>query len=120
MRLLQSPSSDNFQSFVSATRAAVIHFDAEWDIAPKAALRGKMQEAEAALSEVVNFGEIDCDRNPDLARAIPVLNVPLVAYYLDGKLVAALIGARQNVLARLRRVLRGEPIHYKDGTDEPF
>ena len=39
-----------------------------------------------------------------------------VAYYLDGKLVAALIGTGQNVLGRLERVLRGEPIGYKDGT----
>jgi hypothetical protein len=43
-------------------------------------------------------------------------NVPLVAYYRDGRLVAALIGADQDVKARLERVLWGEPIGYNDGT----
>jgi hypothetical protein len=75
-----------------------------------------MLEAEAVLGEQANLAEIACDANVELAKSIPVLNVPLVTYYRHGKLVAALIGADQNVLARTVRVLRGEKIGYRDGT----
>jgi thioredoxin-like negative regulator of GroEL len=78
-----------------------------------------MLEAEEALVDQVNFGEVDCDRDRELAKSIPVLNVPTVAYYRDGGLIVALIGAQQNIRARLERVLRGEPIGYKDGFDGP-
>jgi thioredoxin-like negative regulator of GroEL len=69
-----------------------------------------MEEAERALAERVNFGEVDCDRAPELAKALPVRNVPSVAYYREGKLIATLIGAGQDVKGCLERVLRGEPI----------
>jgi thioredoxin-like negative regulator of GroEL len=75
-----------------------------------------MLEAETDFGEQASFAEIDCDANVKFSKSIPVLNVPLVAYYRDGKLVAALIGADQNVRARMERVLRGEKIGYKDGT----
>jgi thioredoxin-like negative regulator of GroEL len=65
----------------------------------------------------VNFGEVDCDADGELAKSIPVLNVPLVAYYRRGQLVAALIGNEQNVLERLRRMMRDESIGYKDGSE---
>ena len=72
--------------------------------------------AEAALGDQASFAEIDCDTNSEFSKSVPVLNVPLVAYYHGGKMVAALIGADQNVRARMERVLRGEKIGYKDGT----
>jgi len=43
--------------------------------------------------------------NLKLAKSIPILNVPSVVYYRDGKLVAALIGAGQNVRLHLERDL---------------
>ena len=48
--------------------------------------------------------------------SLPLGNVPTVAYFRDGRLVAALIGSNQDVTARTQRVLRGEPIGYNDGT----
>lgn len=77
-----------------------------------------MAEAEAGLGELANFAEVDCDVEVELARLIPVTNVPLVAYFRDGRRVAALIGGGQNVRARVARVLRNEPIGYEDGTDQ--
>lgn len=69
-----------------------------------------MADAEGALSDGVSFGEVDCDSEPELAKSIPILNVPAVAYYRDGKLAGALIGAGQNVRLHLERVLWGDPI----------
>jgi len=68
-----------------------------------------MADAEQVLADRVNSGEVDSDRDPELAKSIPILNVPQVAYYRDGKLVGALIGAGQNVRVHLERVLRGDP-----------
>jgi thioredoxin-like negative regulator of GroEL len=112
MRLL---TSEDVPAFIAAKPAAALHFDADWDKG-REPVRRSMLEAEAVLGERVNFAEIDCDASVALSKSIPVLNVPLVAYYRDGKLVAALIGADQNVRARVERVLRGEKIGYKDGT----
>lgn len=94
-----------------------MQFDAEWDTAYRHATRRLMIEAEEALRDKANFGEVDCTRHPELAKSVSVANVPCVAYYRNGKLIAALVGAEQNVRARLERVLRDEPIGYKDGFD---
>jgi thioredoxin 1 len=107
--------SQQFESFIAAKSAAAVHFDAEWNSSYRAVTRRQMQEAEASLSEQVNFGEVDCDASPELAKSIRLLNIPSVAYYKDGKLIAVLIGARQNVRARLERILRGESIGRDDG-----
>ena len=69
-----------------------------------------MEEAEQALREQVNFGEVDCDLAPELAKSVPVLNVPSVAYYHKGVLIAALVGTEQDVRSGLKRILRSEAI----------
>ena len=107
--------SQQFESFIAAKSAAAVHFDAEWNSSYRAVTRLQMQKAETSLSEQVNFGEADCDANPELAKSIRLLNLPSVAYYKGGKLVAVLIGAQQNVRARLERLLRGESIGPDDG-----
>ena len=113
MRLL---TSKKVPAFVAAKAAAALHFDAQWDAKCREQVRRSMLEAEAALGKQAAFAEIDCDSNVALSKSIPVLNVPLVACYRDGELVAALFGADQNVRARVERVLRGEKIGYQDGT----
>jgi hypothetical protein len=62
------------------------------------------------LGHRANFGEVDSDTDPELAKSIPVPNVPLVAYYRDGKLIGALVGAGQDVRAQIERTLLGEAI----------
>lgn len=96
--------------FLAEKPAAAIHVDANWDAKYRAIIRSAMADAERVLAARVNFGEVDCDRDPELAKSISILNVPSVAYYRDGKLVGALIGAGQNVRVHLDRVLRGDPI----------
>jgi thioredoxin-like negative regulator of GroEL len=96
--------------FLAEKPAAAIHFDANWDAKYRAIIRSAMADAERVLADRANFGEVDCDRDPELAKSIPILNVPSVAYYRDGKLVGALIGAGQNIRVHLDRVLRGDPI----------
>lgn len=109
-------SPKDVPAFVAAKPAAALHFDADWDAKYREQVRRSMLEAATAFGEQASFAEIDCDANVKFSNSIPVLNVPLVAYYRDGKLVAALVGADQNVRARIQRVLRGEKIGYNDGT----
>ena len=46
-----------------------------------------MADAELVLAGRVNFGEVDCYSDPELAKSVPILNVLSVAYYRDGKLL---------------------------------
>ena len=107
MRLL---TGTEVEAFIAAKPAAAIHFDAEWDTNYRTIVRRKMEEAEQALGEQVNFGEVDCDLAPELAKSVPVLNVPSVAYYRKGVLIGALVGTEQDVRGGLERILRGEAI----------
>jgi Thioredoxin len=107
MRLL---TGTEVEAFIGAKPAAAIHFDAEWDTNYRTIVRRKMEEARQALGEQVNFGEVDCDLEAELAKSVPVLNVPSVAYYRNGVLIAALIGTEQDVRGGLERILRGESI----------
>jgi thioredoxin 1 len=110
-------SEADIESFVAENSVAAIHFDAVWDVSGLASIQPKLEEAESVFGGQVAFGFVDCDTSPELAKAIPILNVPTVAYYRNGKIVAALIGAQQNVLLRLQHLLRGEEVGYKDGGD---
>jgi thioredoxin-like negative regulator of GroEL len=107
-----------FGSFVRAKSAAAVHFDAEWDAANRAITRRQMQEAEVLLRERVNFCEVDCDKSPDLAKSIPILNVPSVAYYAQGKLMVVIVGTTQDAHVRLERILSGEFIGHDDSLGE--
>jgi thioredoxin-like negative regulator of GroEL len=111
-------TSAEFESFIAAKPGAAIHFDADWDVAYRPLIRQRMLDAERELSDRANFGEVDVDRNIELAKSVRLLNVPAVGYYRDGQLVALLVGSRQNVRRQLERVMRGEATGYEDGTDE--
>jgi thioredoxin-like negative regulator of GroEL len=113
--MIRQLTSEDYESFVRQKRAAAVHFDAEWDVGYKPITRLKMSEVADVLAGSANFGEVDCDREVELAKSIRVLNVPTVVYYLDGNLAAVLVGARQNILGRLERLLRGEQIGQNDG-----
>jgi thioredoxin-like negative regulator of GroEL len=110
-------TTEEYEAFISEEPFAVVHFDAEWDHGYRPIACKRMIEAQVAFTQRVCFGEIDVDAAVDLARAIPILNVPTIAYYRHGELVAALIGADQNVKSRVDRMMRGEPIGPNDGTN---
>ena len=113
--MIRQLTSDDYETFVRQKRAAAVHFDADWDVGYRPITRLRMSEAAGVLAGHVNFGEVDCGREAQLANSIRVLNVPAVAYYLDGTLVGVLVGARQNIQGRLERLLRGEQIGHDDG-----
>jgi hypothetical protein len=113
--MIRKLTNGEYEAFVRQKRAAAVHFDAEWDVSHRTVARLRMSEAADVLGEHVNFGEVDCDHEVELAKSIRVLNLPSVAYYLDGDLAGVLVGARQNILWHLERLLRGEQIGHKKG-----
>jgi thioredoxin-like negative regulator of GroEL len=110
-------TKENYATFITERRFAVLHFDTEWDVGGRPLMRLIMAAIMKEFPEGVNFGEVDCDVDVEPAKGIPVWNVPLVAYYRQGKLVAALVGMGQNVRERLRRVMKDEFIGHRDGTE---
>jgi hypothetical protein len=117
--MVQKLSRDSYEDFVRQKRGAAVHFDADWDVGYRPIARRRMGEASDVLGEQVNFGEVDWDREVELVMSLRVITVPTVAYYLDGDLVGVLPGARQNVLGRLERLLRGQQIGRDDGLAAP-
>ena len=117
--MVQKLSRDNYEDFVRQKRAAAVHFDADWDVGYRPIARRRMGEASDVLGEHVNFGDVDWDHEVELAKSFRVLSVPTVAYYLDGTLVGVLVGAQQNILGRLERLLRGQQIGRDDGLAAP-
>ena len=104
----------DFRSFVETKPGAAIHFDAARNVSAELNLKQRMLDAEEALADLANPGEVDCGSNPARAKSIPVPNVPLAAYSRYGELIAALVAAEQNVRTRVERVLRGESTGYND------
>ena len=45
-----------------------MHFDVDWDVGYRPITRPKMSDAAEVLEEVVNFGEVDWDREVELAK----------------------------------------------------
>lgn len=113
--VIQKLSGDTYEDFVGQKRVAVVHFDGDWDVDYRLITRRRMSEADEVLGEHVNFGEVDWDREVELVKSLRVFNVPTVAYYLDRHVAGVLIGARQNILGRLKRLLSGERIGHDDG-----
>ncbi|HPF37874.1 MAG TPA: thioredoxin family protein [Phycisphaerae bacterium] len=110
IRLIQAFTVSEFESLVADAAIAVVHFDADWDAILRTPTRIEMRKAEEALGDHVVFAEVDVDASVDVARSIPIANVPAVAYYRHGELMDVVIGAGQDVSGLTRRVIAGEPI----------
>lgn len=77
-----------------------------------------MAEAVHEFGDSVSFAEVNSDQESALCAMVGLMNVPSIAYFVDGELVATLIGADQNIRARVLRLLAGKNVAYDDGTDE--
>ncbi len=108
-------SDEGYESFLREKEYAVILFDATGDVGPGLLIRPRFERAARAFADRVNFGEVDCDEQSRVVTSIPVLNVPTVAYYKGGRLIAALVSAVQDVNARTGAMLDGKRIGRGDG-----
>jgi len=108
-------TTSDFAAFLKRHDFAVVLFDApSWDRYFDSSLPA-YKRAKEALGHQVGFGIVDVDRDGDLAKSVPIANVPCVVYYQFGKALAVLVGASQNIKQRTRRIMAGLPIGYQDG-----
>jgi hypothetical protein len=57
--------------FVAEEPAEAIHFDAKWDAKYRAVIRSGMADAKQFLADRLNFGEVDCDSEPEAGEVDP-------------------------------------------------
>ena len=81
---------------------AVVLFDAEWDIGPGGAVRSKIKSVEETFKDSIFFGEVDVDKEQELASSVPILNVPSIAYYKEGVLQKVELGETQDIKQNIR------------------
>jgi len=108
-------SEEAYELFLRQKEFAVILFDAPWDVGPGAMIRPRFEKAARAFSDRVNFGEVNFDELDRVVKSVGLANVPTVAYYKDGRLIAALVSATQDVTARTQALLDGKHIGRNDG-----
>jgi len=102
-----------YAAFIAAHRFAAVLFDAPaWNVSYRFDTAERFARAAAAMSDRAAFGFVDVDgpSEADLCRAVPILNVPTVAYYRDGVNVAGLVGIGQDVAALMTAIMDGRPI----------
>ena len=112
---IRSVSEDEYESFLREKEYTVVLFDAPWDVGPGALIRPPFEKAARAFGGRVNFGEVNTDEFTRVPKSISVANVPTVAYFRGGQLVAAMVGAQQDVAARTQAMMDGKRIGRKDG-----
>jgi thioredoxin-like negative regulator of GroEL len=99
---------ESYAEFVRSHRLAVVHFWAVWngyDAEMKTFLE---TEIPAAWRDIVAIGVLDTDRpeHQGLCRQLPIRNLPFLAFYRDGVLMATITGLRQQeVLERFRALV---------------
>jgi len=113
--MIRRVSGQEYEAFLAERIWAVVLFDAPWDIGPGAMIRPRFERAQRAFGKQASFAQVNCDEEHDLARTLGLLNLPTVAYYRSGVLVAALIGAQQDVRARTSALIYEEPLGRQDG-----
>ncbi len=106
---IRAISADEFESFLRESEYAVVLFDASWNVASKEKFWPRFEAASETYTGRVVFGEIDCDISPQIARSIPIANLPAVAYYRHAGLITALIGY-QDVASLTEALVDGRPI----------
>ncbi len=94
----------NLAEFLSRTQLAVLHLDANWDVAYRSSVSEKMDSLEKESRPDVSFGYVDVDAEQEFAREVGIKNVPAVLYYRGGALVASIIGADQDIAENIERV----------------
>ncbi|MCA9033265.1 MAG: thioredoxin family protein [Planctomycetaceae bacterium] len=100
-----------YDNFLRSKPYAVLLFDAPWNATGKP-LRPRFEFANCEFGDQVNFAEVNTDEEMDLARAVKIEGVPSVAFYRNGVLVAAYLGASQDASAQTRALISGDDVKY--------
>ena len=92
-------------NFLVERSFSVIHLDATWN-GQRFAVQQRIDTLVKSIDDT-SFGYIDVDEHQEHARTVGILNVPSCCYYRGLKLVATVIGMRQDVEENLRIIREG-------------
>ncbi len=97
-------TSDGFDAFVVSHKLVVVHFWARWNGYDAEMTRLLEEEAPAQIQ----FGAVDTDQreNWELCTRLDIRNLPFLAFYREGALVATLTGVQKDkTLDQLRNLV---------------
>jgi thioredoxin-like negative regulator of GroEL len=107
--MAEKATKANLAEFLSRKPYSVIHIDAKWDGYQKV-VADRVDSLESELRQDVSFGSIDSDTEQEYVREIGIVNVPSVAYYRGDRLVASIVGVRQDIAENIKRLQQGEQL----------
>lgn len=89
-KLMKEINSSNYQETVGSNQLSVIKFGATW-CGPCKTLSPMLKEIEKE-NENVLFGEVDVDKDPDLAIKNEVKGVPTTIFFKNGTVLDKIVG----------------------------
>jgi hypothetical protein len=99
-------TSESLPDFLQIRPFTVIHLDADWD-GYRRQIQLQIESIMDSLSDV-SFGYMDVDRSADFASSIALRNTPACAYYSESKLVAVVIGVKQQIVTNVELLRLGK------------
>jgi len=99
-------TSESLPAFLKIRPFTVIHLDADWD-GYRRQIQSQIESLVDSLSDV-SFGYMDVDRDADFASSIALRNTPACAYYSESKLVAVVIGVKQQIVTNIELLRLGK------------
>ncbi|MEM0456144.1 MAG: thioredoxin [Nitrososphaerota archaeon] len=99
-------TDENFDSFISSNRLAVVDFWAEW-CAPCRMLAPVIKELAKEYAGKITFGKLNVDENPKTAMKFGIMSIPTLIVFKDGQPVDMIIGAvpKRQIEVRLNRYI---------------
>ena len=99
-------NSDEVRKMIAEGDIVVIHLDALWN-GQRIPIENKIQQIVEMNPLDVQFAYVDSDEEQEFARSMELKNVPTVAYFRRGKLIATVIGQGQDVAGNIGKVRDG-------------
>ncbi|MEM4931532.1 MAG: thioredoxin [Nitrososphaerota archaeon] len=99
-------TDENFDSFISSNRLAVVDFWAEW-CAPCRMLAPVIKELAKEYAGKITFGKLNVDENPKTVMKFGIMSIPTLIVFKDGQPVNMIIGAvpKRQIEVRLNRYI---------------
>ncbi|MEM1666856.1 MAG: thioredoxin [Nitrososphaerota archaeon] len=99
-------TDENFDSFISSNRLAVVDFWAEW-CAPCRMLAPVIKELAKEYAGKITFGKLNVDENPKTVMKFGIMSIPTLIVFKDGQPVDMIIGAvpKRQIEVRLNRYI---------------
>jgi thioredoxin 1 len=91
--MIELDTEDDFNDFIRENRIALIDFFAEW-CGPCKKIAPYLEQLSEEYKNVA-FGKVNCDATPELCSEYSIKSLPTFLFFVDGKIVNTVIGAKR-------------------------